>query len=1018
MKKLLFLLCLIPTIVLGQNSWFNLQIQYDFYAPSESSVLINGNGDTVLTHQPTQPYEYFQTIVYADSGDFTVTLFDSFGDGWIDFNQTDVWVKVSNQCQGSILNLDAAFNFTQFDTVINILPCPPPILGCTDTMATNYDPNAYLDNGSCSYIFGCTDPNAVNYDPNAAIELEGSVEISSCNSIWTQNYFGINLNFYNSNSSAFSTGDKINVGGIDYWIDAIVLPTNCNSNVALIYVANSPYAVDGLWTSVGGMLQNPVGPQDNWSIGGCYYNPGCTNPLYVEFDPNADFDDGSCQTLAVFGCTDSTAINFNPWADNDDGSCVLPPSCGFTEFECQVSLTLDNYPSETGWLVTADNGTSIDTVYYVSPGTYNYTQSGTIVNTNFCVPANLNTFITFTLTDSYGDGLAGTTTGGTVDGDVIVENISCGDTIFELASPSFGSSVSSDGTYSSPWPMLCNGLLIIPGCMDAQYQEYNPLATNDDGSCQTLHIYGCMDTTSFNYDSNATSPAYVTPAQYQVILEDDGGDGWGNSFIGLRQGNQLWDFKLDPGIFVDTFYIDLNVDVYQTPLEMFYFEIPLPQQNPSQLQIQTIQNSVVIKNDYGIIIEEGTYPWANGNKLKKFNGPQDIYTGIPFGGYDCIPKIYGCTDSTAHIDSYDPNANTDDGSCFYNPDCNNAGFVEFWEADSTVVDYWSIDYCYTTAIFGCTDSTMFNYSPSANVDNGSCIPYIYGCTDPSMFNYNSQANVDDSSCVPYIYGCTDPTMFNYNSNANVDDGTCIPYVYGCTDSTMWNYDPLANTDNGSCEPFIYGCMDPNAFNYNPLANTNQVSVNDFSNPCIPIIYGCTDSTAFNYDPNANTDDGSCIITVLGCTDINAYNYLPTANTDDGSCLYDAGCIGGPGVPYWLNDSCYAWVISVDPYCCDNIWDSFCQAEYNFCQDGTPLNLDNIPQDERKIIVYPNPTQETINIKHNLNDDVMIEIRDMMGKLILTSTNQSKINVSGLSTGLYNLTIKSNQIIVTKRIIKQ
>ena len=121
--------------------------------------------------------------------------------------------------------------------------------------------------------------------------------------------------------------------------------------------------MDGSWTSVGGNLQNPVGLQDTWSIGGCYYNPGCTNPLYVEFDPNADYDDGSCQTLAVFGCTDSTAINFNPWADNDNGSCVLPPSCGFTEFECQVSLTLDNYPSETGWLVTANNGTTVDTVY-------------------------------------------------------------------------------------------------------------------------------------------------------------------------------------------------------------------------------------------------------------------------------------------------------------------------------------------------------------------------------------------------------------------------------------------------------------------------------------------------------------------------------------------------------------------------------------------------------------------------------------------------------------------------------
>ena len=532
-------------------------------------------------------------------------------------------------------------------------------------------------------------------------------------------------------------------------------------------------------------------------------------------------------------------------------------------------------------MITADDGTSVDTIYQVTEGTYNFTQAGSTVNTNFCVPANLNTFVTFIVTDSYGDGLAGSTTGGTVDGDVIVENISCGDTIFELGNPAFGNSVSSDGTYSSPWPMLCNGLLIIPGCMDAQYQEYNPLATNDDGTCQTLHIYGCMDSTSFNYNPTATSPEYISPVQYQVIIEDDGGDGWGNSFIGLRQGNQLWDFKLNPGVFVDTFLIDLTVDVYQTPLEMFYFEIPLPQQNPSQIQIQTIQNSVIVKNDYGIIIEEGTYPWANGNKLKKFNGPQDIYTGTPFGGYNCIPKVFGCTDSTAHIDSYNPNANTDDGSCFYNPGCDNAGFVEFWEADSTVVDYWSIDYCYTPAIFGCTDSTMLNYNPSANVDNGTCIEMVMGCTDVDAYNYNSSANVDD-----------------------------------------------------------------------------------------------------------------------------------------GSCLYDAGCIGGPGVPYWLNDTCYAWVISVDPYCCDNSWDSFCQAEYNFCQDGTPLNLDEVSENSRKIIVYPNPTQETINIKHNLNDDVMVEIRDVMGKLILTSTNKSKIDVSSLTTGLYNLTIKSNQIIVTKRIIKQ
>ena len=47
-------------------------------------------------------------------------------------------------------------------------------------------------------------------------------------------------------------------------------------------------------------------------------------------------------------------------------------------------------------------------------------------------------------------------------------------------------------------------------------------------------------------------------------------------------------------------------------------------------------------------------------------------------------------------------------------------------------------------------------------------------------------------------------------------------------------------------------------------------------------------------------------------DQTAYNFNPIANTPDSlSCNYDAGCITGPGSPYWLNDPCYAWVIDVD-----------------------------------------------------------------------------------------------------------
>ena len=43
--------------------------------------------------------------------------------------------------------------------------------GCTDSTATNYDPTATTDDGSCTYdILGCTDINATNYDATATVD--------------------------------------------------------------------------------------------------------------------------------------------------------------------------------------------------------------------------------------------------------------------------------------------------------------------------------------------------------------------------------------------------------------------------------------------------------------------------------------------------------------------------------------------------------------------------------------------------------------------------------------------------------------------------------------------------------------------------------------------------------------------------------------------------------------------------------------------------------------------------------
>ncbi len=74
---------------------------------------------------------------------------------------------------------------------------------------------------------------------------------------------------------------------------------------------------------------------------------------------------------------------------------------------------------------------------------------------------------------------------------------------------------------------------------------------------------------------------------------------------------------------------------------------------------------------------------------------------------------------------------------------------------------------------GCTDETAFNYNPNANSDDGSCYPFIYGCLDSLAFNYNAEANTDDGSCIEVVLGCTGPDHCNYNPEANTDDGSCV-----------------------------------------------------------------------------------------------------------------------------------------------------------------------------------------------------------------------------------------------------
>ncbi len=631
----------------------------------------------------------------------------------------------------------------------------------------------------------------------------------------------------------------------------------------------------------------------------------------------------------------------------------------------KVIINLDQYQSETSWNIKDTNGT-----IYASGGGYNSQPDyATVIEPVLIPKGNL----VFSIYDTYGDGLNGSLWQGQ-DGSYFLKQ--CNDTLVYGTNPAFGNDTSHVFSSDSCPPIL--------GCTDDDYIEYNPFADVDDGSCQTLKIYGCLDSTMFNYDPLANTMDMIDSCEYTLILHDLMGNGWVGSHLKLILPDTMYQFTHTGG-FNDEYQIGLTAP---TPVT-FRFHIS------AQASLTTIECGFTLINPEGDTMISIQPPFIQ---------PLFSYNLITNCGNTCYEKIYGCLDSLAV--NYDDEANTSDGSCYYSPGCTNSSYLEYY-TQGFVADY-NDGSCVTPAIWGCIDPTAFNYDPTANIDNGGCVPVVigcmipgsfnynaqantsgpcipiiygctspiafnynplantddgscvgvvYGCTDSTMWNYMPSANIDDSSCVPYIFGCMDPSMWNYNPNANTDNGSCIAFAYGCTDSTMFNYDPLANTDNGNCIPFIYGCTDPSMLNYNAQANTE-----DFS--CIPYIYGCMDSTALNYDPLANTDNGSCVDVVKGCMDVNAYSYDPLANVNDSlACLYAAGCITGPGNPYWLNDPCYAWVLSVDDYCCENEWDTICQATYNHCADGWTGPL-LTRQMEKKIIAITDllgrPTKEIKN----------------------------------------------------------
>lgn len=252
----------------------------------------------------------------------------------------------------------------------------------------------------------------------------------------------------------------------------------------------------------------------------------------------------ACDTL-VPGCNAPSANNFEPSATIDDGSCDFP-CIDFT-----LSFLTDCWPQESGWnLVSADT-----VVAQLSTGEYTEEQ-----NEYFFEQCLTEGCYELTVTDSFGDGLAGTewTDPCEIDGDYFATD-SSGTVLFQMGVANFGEEQSH---------LFC--LPAVVGCTNEEACNFNPEANTDNGTCEvpgspcddgddmTINdvigedcmcsgepaVSGCTDEEACNYDAAANvddnSCYFLGSGQIAGPLFPNAGDTVTYAYNGAQGTNFQW----------------------------------------------------------------------------------------------------------------------------------------------------------------------------------------------------------------------------------------------------------------------------------------------------------------------------------------------------------------------------------------------------------------------------------------------------------------------------------------------
>jgi len=626
----------------------------------------------------------------------------------------------------------------------------------------------------------------------------------------------------------------------------------------------------------------------------------------------------------------------------------------------------------------------------------------------------------------------------------------------------------------------------LSGCTDSSAFNYDATYCYDDGSCIGLEL-GCTDILAMNFDStaNTSNGSCIFLADKIDLFFSEYGEGSSNNkyieiYNSTANSVDLSSYGItrvsNAPTTVGVYEYWVDFDSAAVILANDVYVICHPSADSIILAQADMTYSVLSNGDDGFALVYGgkpSSPVLPGNEYIILDFLGD-FNGDPGSGWDVAGVTEATYDHTLVRKCAVTQGNTDWISSAGTDSLNSEWIVSANE-DWTDLGVHT-NPCQSVDVYGCTNSTAYNYDPSATIDDGSCTYDIFGCTGPSYCNYDSLATMDDGSCTG-MFGCMDPLYNEYSPAATCDDGSCT-YASICTpvpvtgvvmsdvihNRATFNWDNMNST---TCS------VDQMVIRYREVGSSSWTQ-KFLGQPTGSTIYYGTDKRVLGLTPSTTYEYGfkiwyagvsnpvnwaanpSGTFTTLGSCPNVGNLVVTTGSTTQATFTWDASNgaysfvrikmrpdttngawvnVGGFGTSYPLvtknkngltpgqsyRGQSKTWCDPTGgPYKADS-WTSlifWTQPTSVRLEGGTSIN---------NLSIYPNPSRDIFNISFtsDTKQNLSVRILNVIGEELINENLEQfvgeytkQINLSDNAKGVYFLEITTNNGVVNKKLILQ